>query len=194
MQHTDVKTDADYGISRVDDELNRTHAWRVSLRRHGRGHVKNFPDKKHGGRQQSLRHARKHRDAIVSQHPPMTRMEFCFIKRSNNTSGTTGVCTYAKRYVRRDGSVKENWYWEASWPDERGESAKAVFSVNRHGDEMAKQMAINARTRGLELLEGVFWRSERGSLSASENSAANSSQANSSHSAIPNSFSMFDMA
>jgi len=109
MQHSDGRADPDYGISRIDNELYRTHAWRVSLRRHGQVHVKNFPDKKCGGRQQALQRARHH----------------------------------------RDGSLKENWYWEASWPDERGESTKAVFSVNLHGDEIAKQMAINARRRGL---------------------------------------------
>jgi hypothetical protein len=194
MQHSEGKTDADYGISRVDDEVNRTHAWRVSLRRHGQGHVKNFPDKKCGGRQQALQQARQYRDVIVSQHPPITRVEFCGIKRSNNRSGMTGVCTYAKRYVRRDGSVKENWYWEASWPDERGASTKAVYSVNTHGNEMAKQLAINARRRGLAALEGVFWRSERGALSAGETSATSLSQADSPHSAIPMTPSISDVA
>ena len=67
MQHLDEYTDADYGISRVDDEVNRTHCWRVSLRRHGKGHVKNFPDKKCGGRRQALQQARRYRDLIVKE-------------------------------------------------------------------------------------------------------------------------------
>ena len=43
------KTTAMYGISRIDDDSDRTHAWRVSLRRRGKALVKNFADKKYGG-------------------------------------------------------------------------------------------------------------------------------------------------
>jgi hypothetical protein len=161
MQLRGEGKDDNYGISRVDDEVYRTHAWRVSLRRHGKGHVKNFPDRKYGGQLRALHEARRYRDEFVCQNPPITRSEFCCIKRSNNTSGTSGVCTYAKRYERRDGSIKENWYWEASWPNAHGESIKKVFSVNNYGEEMAKQLAINARQLGLASLEGVFWPSER---------------------------------
>jgi hypothetical protein len=76
--------------------------------------------------------------------------------------GTTGVCTYAKRYQRRDGTIKENWYWEASWPNSRGTHIKEVFSVSTYGDEMARQMAIRTRQEALDTLEGAFWSSERG--------------------------------
>lgn len=165
-----VKHDSanDYGISRIDDERNRAQAWRVSLRRHGSMHVKNFPDLKYGGKAQALEKAREFRDELVGRYPPITRKEMCSIRRSNNKTGINGVCTYAKRYVRRDGSVKENWYWEASWPNQSGESIKAVFPVSKYGAEMARQMAINARQRGIENIEGVFWCSEPGAVSDSE--------------------------
>jgi len=164
MHHRNKKNADNYGLSRIDDEKYRAHAWRVSLRRHGKGYVKNFPDRKYGGQLRALQEARRYRNHIVCQNPPITRSEFCHIKRSNNTSGVSGVCTYAKRYERRDGSIKENWYWEASWPNDQGACVKTVFAVNNHGEEMAKQLAINARQLGLATLKGVFWRSERGSL------------------------------
>jgi hypothetical protein len=167
--------DDDYGLSRIDDEVYRAHAWRVSLRRHGKGYVKNFPDRKYGGQLQALQAARRCRDYIVYENPPMTRSEFCDIKRSNNTSGISGVCNYAKRYKRRDGSIKENWYWEASWPNDRGESVKKRFSVDSHGEVVAKQLAVHARQLGLAMLKGVFWRSERGlsmSSTATKSNAA----------------------
>jgi hypothetical protein len=151
-----------YGVSRIDDDVNHTHAWRVSLRRHGKRHVKNFPDRKYGGRDKALASAMAFRDDFLLTHPPISRKEVCSVKRSNNKSGTTGVCTYAKRYQRRDGTIKENWYWEASWPNARGEHIKEVFSVNTYGDEIARQMAIRARQEALDSLEGVFWSSERG--------------------------------
>jgi hypothetical protein len=166
-----------YGISRIDDTKNRTHAWRVSLRRHGRRHVKNFPDRKWGGAQDAFTEAKQYRDQLISAHSPITRKEVCAIKRSNNKSGISGVCTYAKRYPRSDGSLKENWYWEASWPGERGRSCKAIFSVATYGQEMARQMAIRARKNGLEGIEGVIWCSEPGLLEPSVTSAQ--SEANS---------------
>jgi hypothetical protein len=151
-----------YGISRIDDDIHHTHAWRVSLRRHGRRHVKNFPDKKYGDQVQAFAAATLFRDQFLLTHPPITRKEVCSVRRSNNTSGIAGVCTYAKRYKRRDNSIKENWYWEASWPNERGESVKAIFSVNTYGETIARQMAIRARQKGLNALQGPFWSSERG--------------------------------
>ena len=153
-----------YGISRIDDELQRAHSWRVSLRRNGRSHVKNFPDKRCGGREYALCAARQYRDHILSSYPPVTRKEVCAILRSNNTSGISGVCTYTKSYKRRDGSMKENWYWEASWPDAQGQSVKSVFSVNTYGEKIARQMAIRARTKAVADLEGYFWPSERGAV------------------------------
>jgi hypothetical protein len=153
-----------YGISRIDDEKSRSHAWRVSLRRRGERHIKNFPDKKCGSRERALEKAKHYRDRIVAENPPITRKEVCSIRRSNNTVGITGVCTYAKRYQLSTGGIKENWYWEASWPTEQGKSSRAIFSVNTYGPDLARQMAINARTKGLEAVEGVFWRSEQGEL------------------------------
>jgi len=151
-----------YGISRIDDDQHHSHAWRVSLRRHGQRHVKNFTDKKCGGADAALRCAQRYRDEFLSSHPPISRKEVCLVRRSNNQSGVTGVCTYAKRHERRDGSIKENWYWEASWPGADGKPVKKVFSVNNFGDSMARQMAINARAEAIHALEGVFWASERG--------------------------------
>jgi hypothetical protein len=54
-----------YGISRIEDEQYRTHAWRVSLRRHGIMHVRNFADKKCGGKHKALRLARAYRDEVI---------------------------------------------------------------------------------------------------------------------------------
>ena len=156
------ETDEMYGISRFDYESNRTHGWRVSLRRHGKMLVKNFPDKRHAGKQKALKIARKYRDDILAKHPPITRKEVCIIKRSNNKSGITGVCTYGKRYHLKDRTEKESRYWEANWPDADGSPVSVNFSVNKYGEEVARSMAIRARRRALDGLEGLFWASERG--------------------------------
>jgi len=151
-----------YGLSRIDDEEQRAHAWRVSLRRRGQMYVKNFPDRKYGGKEQAQLAAAAFRDCIIATYQPITRRETCSRKRSNNKSGITGVCSYAKRYTLRDGTVRENWYWEANWPNQQGEAVSESFSVKTYGNDLARAMAIKTRQRGLDALEGYFWASERG--------------------------------
>lgn len=153
-----------YGISRVDDDTHHTHAWRVSLRRRGKAHVKNFPDKKYGGKRSALRLAKDYRDEVVKKFPPLTRKEFASILRSNNRSGITGVYKYAKKYTVADSREIEVWYWEAHWPTERGKSKSASFSINQFGEDIARSMALRARKKGLKEVEGVFWASERGEI------------------------------
>jgi len=168
MKEHEKLADPDYGISRFDDDIRNTHGWRVSLRRYGKMLVENFPDKKSGGRQRALKLARQYRDELLGKFPPISRREVCQIKRSNNTSGISGVCTYAKPYRLRDGTLKETRYWEASWPDEEGKNVSINFSVNKYGEELARSMAIRARMRGLEGVEGAFWVCKRGRVKAQE--------------------------
>lgn len=162
MRRNNGKTSVMYGISRIDDDIYYTHAWRVSLCRYGKRYVKNFPDRKCGGKVKALELARRYRDELLIKLPPISRKEFCLVLRSNNNSGITGVCKYAKPYLLSDGTVRKNWYWEASWPNDRGEGVSECFSVKEYGEEVARQMAIRARERGLHGVVGHFWASERG--------------------------------
>lgn len=156
------KSVAMYGISRIDDDYYRTHAWRVSLRRHGKALVKNFPDKKYGGKGKALQLAKLYRDELIKKHPPMSRKKFANIIRSNNKTGITGVYKYAKSYYLQDGTKRDCWYWEANWPTTMAGSERAAFSVKEYGDDKARSLAITARRRGLKQVGGVFWASQRG--------------------------------
>ena len=148
-----------YGITRVDCASSRCYGWRVSLRRKGQMFVKTFHDKKSGGSAQALKLAEAHRDYIVSTHAPMTRRKFAEIIRRSNRTGISGVYKYVKRFTRADGSVGENWYWEANWPTTPGDSCRIAFSTKTYGEENARQMAIRARQKGLDEVEGFFWKS-----------------------------------
>lgn len=150
-----------YGISRIDDDKHRTHAWRVSLRRQGTMHVRNFPDKKYGGKRKALKLAKEYRDVIVKKFAPTSRKQFCTVLRKNNNTGIPGVCTYVKPYMLKDGTVREIRYWEANWPDENHQNVCASFSVNTYGETVARHLAIQARENGIKNLKGVFWASER---------------------------------
>jgi hypothetical protein len=156
------KTTAMYGISRIDDDIHRTHAWRVSLRRRGKALVRNFADKKYGGKGRALAAAKAYRDELLERYPPLTRREFASIPRRHNRSGVTGVYRYAKKYTLADGKERESWYWEAHWPTETGQFMRVNFSVNQYGENLARRLAIWARDQGLAQIEGVFWASERG--------------------------------
>jgi hypothetical protein len=59
-------------------------------------------------------------------------------KQNNNTSGVSGVQYYNKGC------------WVASWNDENMKLQRKSFSVKIHGDEQAKQMAINLRKQMAE--------------------------------------------
>lgn len=163
MKRNNGKGKAMYGISRIDDDVYRTHAWRVSLCRRGQRLVKNFADKKWGGKGKALAGAKQYRDELLTKYPPLSRTEFCAILRSNNKSGTTGVYKYAKPFTLKNGTVKKNWYWEATWPTGSSEQAHRAFSVNEYGEEKARQMALSARKKALRGVDGAFWASARGS-------------------------------
>jgi len=153
-----------YGISRIDDARYRTHAWRVSFSRRGKRYVKSFPDKKLGGKGWALELAKTYRDQFLATHPPLSRREFCTLLRSNNQSGITGVYRYAKSFTLKNGEVKKSWYWEATWPVGDSQQAHIAFSVNEHGEQRARQLAVAARQKALARLEGAFWASSRGDL------------------------------
>ena len=151
-----------YGISRIDTEQFRTHAWRVKLVRRGQVYVKNFPDKRFGGKGKALVQARTYRNELLAKHPPISRQEFCSILRRNNRTGITGVYRYAKSFVLKNGTVKESWYWEATWPIGKGRQYHQAFSVNDLGETKAKQLAIHAREDALAAVDGHYWASARG--------------------------------
>lgn len=151
-----------YGISRIDDDKYRTHAWRVSLSRRGTRHVKNFPDKKYGGKGKALQQAKQFRDEFIAENPPLSRREFCTILRSNNKTGITGVYRYAKSYRLKNGQVKKTWYWEATWPIGNSQQSHIAFSVRDYGEEKALRLATRARKKALESLDGYYWASARG--------------------------------
>lgn len=153
-----------YGISRIDDPVHRTHAWRVSLRRHGKALVRNFPDRKFAGKRKALEAAKRYRDQLLQAYPPLSRVEFAKGPRKNNTSGVTGVCRVTSRYWLKDGREKHIFYWEAIWPTTPGHHVNQRFSVTQHGDAKAFELACSARRKGLRQVRGVFWAAERGEI------------------------------
>lgn len=144
-----------YGITRIESERHRTFAWVVSIQR--RNHIwrRSFSDGSYGGKAKALAAAKAFRDQILRQHPPMSRAEYCQIKRRNNKSGLAGVC----RYVYLDAGDKRG-YWLAFWTVAPGKGKRIKFSIRRFGERGALRRAMRARKAALATLDGQWINSE----------------------------------
>jgi hypothetical protein len=142
-----VKPRANYAITRCDNAAKRERLWIVRIQRRGKIFNKRFPDLSYGGKQQALRAARAYRDEIARLHPPMSRAEYATKLRRNNRSGIPGVCGVERSTA--EGAKARRLFWVAFWPTADHGKAQIKFAVKRYGDEKARELAIEARTRAL---------------------------------------------
>ena len=145
-----------YGISRVDNEVSRTHGWLVTIQRRGVIHRKHFSDGVHGGKQKSFAAAKGYRDEVITNNPPFSMREYSNIVKKNNRSGVVGVCRYCASETRDLPDDKQRWFWVASWPLPDGRRKRVKFSVKKYGEEGAFKMALKARKDALRGLDGAF--------------------------------------
>lgn len=102
-----------------------------------------FSDGIFGGKQKALLAALEYRDVlIIAPSPAEHNLWHRTITRRNNTSGIPGVGFYK----RNNGTEK----WVAYWSNENGIRNSQTFSVNIHGKDQAKQLAIAERQRQLK--------------------------------------------
>ncbi len=144
-----------YGITRVDHERSRTHAWRVTIQRQGKVHVGHFSDGVFGGKQKALAAAKKYRDSLLAKYPPLTRKEYCSILRRNNRSGLAGVSYHAEVIETERGPV-ERRFWIARLPLQPWRTKLVKFSIAKYGAEEAFRRAVKARLDALESLSGSY--------------------------------------
>ena len=145
-----------HGISRMDNDSNRTHGWLVTIQRRGRILRKLFSDMTHGGKIKALAAAKTYRDAIIAEYPLFSKQEHASIQKSNNRSGIVGVCRVVASGTKTLPSQKQRWNWVAAWPLPDGRRKRVKFSVQKFGEEQARALAIRAREEGLKALEGDF--------------------------------------
>ena len=145
-----------YGISRVDNEVSRTHGWLVTIQRRGVIYRKHFSDGVHGSRTKSFAAAQRYRDDIVAKYPPFSMREYSSIVKKSNRSGVVGVCRYCASETRDLPEDQQRWFWVASWPLPDGKRKRVKFAVNKYGEEKAFKMALKARREAMRSLEGSF--------------------------------------
>ncbi len=145
-----------YGVTRVDNEISRTHGWLVTIQRRGTIFRRQFSDGILGGKAKSLAAAKAWRDEIVARHPPLSKREHAEILKKNNKSGVVGVCRYCASETRLKSPQEKRWFWVASWVLPDGRAKRVKFSVNKHGEEGAFKLAVKARRGAIRLMGGDF--------------------------------------
>jgi hypothetical protein len=148
-----------YAITRIESKAHRTFAWIVSVQRRKQIWRRTFSDRSYGGKTKALTAAKAFRDQILSQHPPMSRAEYCRIKRRNNKSGLAGVCRYIYPGVHVRSAVQRG-YWLAFWTLAPGKGKRLKFSIDRFGERGALKRAMRARKEALAGLDGQWVNSE----------------------------------
>jgi hypothetical protein len=148
-----AKTSPNRNISRIDIDgapgTKGTHGYQVRLMRKGKAISKFFSDSagKGKGKAKALAAARSYRDKMLTKLGPADTGAHTE-PSARNTSGVVGV--------RRREAVREtenylyyHYFWEASWTDGEGERQKRNYSVNKYGEDEAKDLALASRKKGV---------------------------------------------
>lgn len=135
-----------YAIVRVRGPHNAWN-WMVAFNRRSKTHCKRFFDVKLGGKKKALAKAIAWRDQTLARIDALTRRELCQRKRSNNTSGATGVHFVKKTRKQPLG----RWQAKVKLPDDRGVTRS--FAVQKYGYREAYRRAVAARKELLLLVD-----------------------------------------
>lgn len=132
-----------FGITRLAQAGTGTFGWQVRLRRRGVRYAKYFADRSHGGLEEALGAAQEWRDALMRQLAEDEGTRVC-ARSPRNSSGVVGVAKVVVAGPR--GAVY--YFWQATWCPSPGKRRSIRFSVRRHGDQAAFQLAVEARREG----------------------------------------------
>ena len=132
------------GICRIDQPSHRTHGFFVRVQRGGKIHSGFFTDLSCGGKRRALLAAQWFLRQIQRRLGKMDRKAWAKIVRRRGRSGIYGV----QRVIDRK-SKPWRKYWRAIWSPKPYVVRKRQFSIRKHGEEGARQLAIRARRAGL---------------------------------------------
>lgn len=144
--HAKELLQGNYGIIRSHDKRKGTTSWLVRLRRDGRRvGTRYFYHHHYDSPEAALTAARAYRNALLELYPPLTSREHRRRLGKRNVSGVAGV----SRDRGRTG------YWIASTQLPDGAVLLKRFSVKKHGEQAAKELAIRERERQLQHVDNV---------------------------------------
>lgn len=136
------RPDNNYAIARIDLPDAGTYGWQVRIQRRGIKYGKFFADRIHGSSEQSLLEARDWRDTLLEELTGRARI--CE-RSTRNSSGVVGVSKIM--VISANGTTYH--FWQATWSPTPGQRRCVKFSIKRYGDHEAFQLAVEARTQGI---------------------------------------------
>jgi len=143
-------SDPSFGISRLDQESVGTHGWQVRFQRKGVRYGRFFSDSAWGSRETALIRARQFRDRLLARAERAGENRTASSRShtgpaARNQSGVVGVT----RILQRSANGTEYFFWQASWTSAEGIRKTVRYSVLKHGDETAFELACIARREAL---------------------------------------------
>lgn len=136
------------GLTRIDCEVSRTHAWKAVIRRASGEVERYFSDGPYGGDKAAKKAAAEWLNEQWALFPLMDRAARMSIVRRNNRSGVAGVFRWPA-----DGRDVPGAYWAAQWVPLTGLKPKRKkFPVAKYGEVMARQLAVVERKRALRAI------------------------------------------
>lgn len=125
-------------LTRIDHPTKNTHGYFVRIQWKGERRSKFFSDSVYGDRLAALFAAIEWRNAVEKElGKPRTERQVL------GTSYEEGKMPGIRR--RREGHTD---YYEATWTTTVGKLRRTKYSIARHGEKRALQLALRARKRG----------------------------------------------
>lgn len=128
------------------DEPKRTRGWQVRVTRRGIAINEFFSDAKCGSKLAALSEAVHFRDRTLRELRPVPRSEIARRRTARNASGIPGVRRVVVR-TKRGEKVFETEMWEASASPRPNKRQSRRYSVNKLGEDAAREAAIAQRLR-----------------------------------------------
>lgn len=117
----------------------RTPGWQVRIQRASGTVSKFFSDLHSGGTAEALRLAQRERERLSKKFPRMGSASRSFQKRHALTS-LFGMTRWVRCQKTRRGMV-ERVFWRAYWPLPDGKRKTRSFSVDKYGEQEARDLA-----------------------------------------------------
>lgn len=121
--------------------------WRVTIRRRGYVVDRRLNAKQFGGMDAAMRAAIAFRDEVNIECVPLSKREVCATVRTTNASGVPGV-------IRTRDRGQD--YWKARLLTCEGTNRTRQFSIKKYGEHAAFDLAVQARSRFLEVVSGFY--------------------------------------
>lgn len=109
----------------------------VRMNRRGRRIYKIFNFSQHGSKDQTRKAAEQYAKQLSREYPLLSRQELAVNRKA-------GV-----RRVVKKARGREFTFWEASWSPKPNKVKRVLFSVKKYGSGKAKDLALEARSKGL---------------------------------------------